>query len=60
MARPVMAIFFATSRLTHLRPDEFFGIAMWLGFSFNLLVFELWIRSADRRARFKAPVTVSS
>ena len=48
-ARPVMAVFFATSRLTHLRPDQFFGIAMWAGFSINLLVFELWIRSVDRR-----------
>lgn len=50
-ARPVMAIFFASSRLTHLRPDEFFGMAMWLGFSINVLVFELWIRSVDRKSR---------
>lgn len=50
-ARPVMAIFFATSGLTHLRPDEFFGIAMWAGFSINVVVFELWIRWADRRDR---------
>ena len=49
-ARPVMGVFFATSRFTHLTPSEFFGIAMWAGFSINLLVFELWIRSADRRA----------
>lgn len=50
-ARPVMGVFFATSRLTHLRPDEFFGIAMWIGFSINVIVFELWIRWTDRRAR---------
>ena len=50
-ARPVMAIFFATSRLTHLRPSEFFGIAMWIGFSINWLVFELWLASVDRRSR---------
>ena len=50
-ARPVMAIFFATSRLTHLSPNQFFGIAMWAGFSINLLVFELWLRSGDHRAR---------
>jgi hypothetical protein len=49
-ARPVMGVFFATSRLTHLTPSQFFGIAMWAGFSINLLVFELWIRSADRRS----------
>lgn len=47
-ARPVMGVFFATSRLTHLRPEEFFGIAMWLGFSINVIVFELWIRWSDR------------
>jgi hypothetical protein len=49
-ARPVMGIFFATSPITHLTPSQFFGIAMWVGFSINLLVFELWIRSADRRS----------
>ena len=48
--RPIIGIFFATSRLTHLTPSQFFGIAMWAGFSINLLVFELWIRSADRRS----------
>jgi hypothetical protein len=53
-ARPVMAVFFATSRLTHLSPNQFFGIAMWAGFSINLLVFELWLRTADRR-RSSAP-----
>jgi hypothetical protein len=58
-ARPVMGVFFATSRLTHLRPDEFFGIAMWLGFSINLLVFELWIRSVDRRLQV-APASVAT
>jgi uncharacterized membrane protein YsdA (DUF1294 family) len=50
-ARPVMGVFFATSRLTHLTPRQFFGIAMWVGFSVNLLVFELWIRSTDHRAQ---------
>jgi hypothetical protein len=50
-ARPVMGVFFATSPLTHLGPSQFFGIAMWLGFSINLLVFELWLHIADRRSR---------
>jgi Predicted membrane protein (DUF2306) len=48
-ARPVMGLFFATSPLTHLRPAQFFGMAMWAGFSINVLVFELWIRPVDRR-----------
>lgn len=47
--RPVMGAFFATARLTHLVPSQFFGIAFWIGFSLNVLAFELWIRSVDRR-----------
>lgn len=47
--RPVMGVFFATARLTHLVPEQFFGIAFWIGFSINVVAFELWIRSADRR-----------
>jgi predicted membrane protein DUF2306 len=43
--RPVMGIFFATSPLTHLQVKQFFGIAFWIGFSINLLVIELWLRS---------------
>jgi hypothetical protein len=49
--RPVMGAFFATARLTHLVPSQFFGIAFWIGFSINVLVFELWILSVDRRMR---------
>ena len=48
--RPVMGIFFATSRLTHLEAKQFFGIAFWIGFSINTLVVELWLRSRDRQA----------
>ncbi|KAA6458760.1 DUF2306 domain-containing protein [Acidobacteria bacterium AB60] len=44
--RPVMAVFFATARLTHLTPHQFFGIAFWIGFSLNTLVIELWLRRA--------------
>jgi hypothetical protein len=42
--RPVMGIFFATSRLTHLQPWQFFGWAFWIGFSTNTLAVELWLR----------------
>jgi hypothetical protein len=42
--RPVMGIFFATSRLTHWTPQEFFGPAFWVGFSINTLIMELWLR----------------
>lgn len=44
VTRPVMGIFFATSRLTHLQPSQFFGIAFWIGFSTSTLVGEFWLR----------------
>lgn len=47
--RPVMGVFFATARLTHLTFHQFFGIAFWIGFSINTLVFELWLRFHDRQ-----------
>jgi hypothetical protein len=47
--RPIMGVFFATSAATHLVPSQFFGVAFWIGFSINTLVFEFWLRSADRR-----------
>jgi len=43
--RPVMGIFFATTRAIHLSPQQFFGIAFWIGFSINTLIVELWLRS---------------
>lgn len=46
--RPVMGVFFATSRLTHLTPNQFFGIAFWIGFSINAVAIELWLRSKRR------------
>jgi hypothetical protein len=48
--RPVMGVFFATSRLTHLTPSQFFGIAFWIGFSINTIGVELWLRARDRRS----------
>lgn len=49
--RPVMGVFFATSTLTHLTPQQFFGIAFWIGFSINTLAFEFWIRSRGRQTQ---------
>lgn len=42
--RPIMGIFFATSRITHLTPHDFFGWAFWTGFSLNVIAMEIWIR----------------
>jgi hypothetical protein len=49
--RPVMGVFFATSRLTHLQPGQFFGIAFWIGFSINTIVVELWLHSSRGRSQ---------
>lgn len=42
--RPIIGIFFATSALTGLTPQQFFGPAMWLGFTATWLAGEAWIR----------------
>jgi hypothetical protein len=52
--RPVMGIFFATSRLTHLSPHQFFGIAFWIGFSLNTLVIEFWLRTPAGKSQIEA------
>ena len=51
--RPVMGFFFATSRLTHLSPNQFFGIAFWIGFSINTLAIEFWLRSPAGKRRIE-------
>ena len=43
--RPVMGIFFATSRLTHLQPHQFFGVAFWIGFTLTWIAGEIYIRT---------------
>jgi Predicted membrane protein (DUF2306) len=48
-ARPIMGVFFATSRVTHLTPHEFFGIAFWLGFTITLVAAESWINYSRAR-----------
>jgi Predicted membrane protein (DUF2306) len=54
--RPVMGVFFATSARTHLGPEQFFGIAFWIGFSINAVVIELWLHSKRRAAMRRLPV----
>jgi uncharacterized membrane protein len=41
--RPIIGVFFATSRLSGLTPHEFFGIAFWIGFVLHLIAAEAWI-----------------
>jgi hypothetical protein len=42
--RPVVVLFFATSRLTGLTTHQYFGIAFWIAFTLHIIVAELWIR----------------
>jgi hypothetical protein len=49
--RPVMGVFFATSRWTHLEPRQFFGIAFWIGFSINTIAVELWLHSRGHQSQ---------
>ncbi len=41
--RPIVGLFFATSRISHLTPHEFFGTAFWLGFTIQTMAAEVWI-----------------
>jgi hypothetical protein len=52
--RPVVAVFFATSRITHLGPEQFFGPAFWIGFSINTIAAEFWVRSNAFQRYFAA------
>ena len=48
--RPIVGLFFATSRLTGLTPRQFFGLAFWIGFLLHLILTEYWLRGAKREA----------
>jgi hypothetical protein len=48
--RPVMGFFFATSSITHLQPQQFFGTAFWIGFTSTYIAGEAYIRSHPARA----------
>lgn len=52
--RPIMGVFFATSPLTGLTPEQFFGPAMWLGFVSTYLAAQAWIEYT--RASSRIPV----
>src|SRR5438105_2205295 len=45
--RPIVGAFFAASSLP---PQEFFGIAFWLGFSITAIATEVWINVPRRRS----------
>ncbi len=43
--RPVMGVFFATAPRTHLAPQQFFGIAFWIGFTVTFVAGEWYLRT---------------
>jgi hypothetical protein len=47
--RPVMGIFFATSKLTGLTVQQFFGIAFWIAFIIHITFAEYWIRKTRKK-----------
>ncbi|MBV8390085.1 MAG: DUF2306 domain-containing protein [Mucilaginibacter sp.] len=47
--RPIMGIFFATSRLTGLTVQQFFGIAFWIAFLLHISFAEYWIRRTRKK-----------
>ncbi len=42
--RPIIGLFFATSRISGLTAAQFFGVAFWIGFVLHVVAAELWIR----------------
>ena len=52
--RPIMGVFFATRRLSHLTPHEFVGTAFWLGFTLQTRIAEIWINRGFLSKRLHA------
>lgn len=53
--RPVMGAFFATSKLTGLTVQQFFGIAFWIAFIIHISFAEYWIRRTRRKYLTSVP-----
>lgn len=43
--RPVMGVFFATRSITHRTPQQFFGMAFWIGFTSTYIAGKAWLRA---------------
>jgi uncharacterized membrane protein len=56
--RPIVGIFFATSRWSGLTPPQFFGTAFWIGFVLQLMAAEAWIHAAPRQCSAE-PITAT-
>ena len=58
--RPIVGIFFATSRLSGLTAHEFFGTAFWIGFTVHLIVAESWIRTSPLPSQSQRRLALSA
>jgi hypothetical protein len=52
--RPIIGIFFATSRFTGLTVHQFFGVAFWIAFILHVTVAEIWIRKTREKVVMQA------
>jgi hypothetical protein len=53
--RPIIAVFFATSRLSGLTPYQFFGVGFWIGFAPFFIAAEDGFDGFDRKQKTSAP-----
>jgi hypothetical protein len=56
--RPIMGVFFSTSRLTGLTVHQFFGVAFWIAFVLHITVAEIWIRRTRKAYKVLEPSQV--
>jgi len=49
--RPIIGLFFATSRFSGLTPYQFFGTAFWIGFVLHFIAAETWIQATLPESR---------
>jgi hypothetical protein len=47
--RPIVGVFFASSRFTGLTVQQFFGVAFWIAFTLHVIVAEIWIRRTRKK-----------
>jgi hypothetical protein len=53
--RPIVALFFATSRFTGLTVQQYFGPAFWIAFTLHIVVAEIWIRKTRKNEEAQQP-----
>jgi hypothetical protein len=47
--RPIVGIFFGTSRFTGLTVQQYFGVAFWVAFTLHIIAAEWWIRKTREK-----------